>query len=131
MTDATNVLATQGVAVLLIPLFVQWLKKTPLLPWINQNSSGLNRTIAWTLGLIAAAGVHYQADLQLDAHLWRLTIDWSGVTWETISHTLAVIGGQLGGQQLVFNTLKTMDLVAAVSKVMLEANGSQQPAPKA
>jgi hypothetical protein len=104
--DPTNVLATQGVAVLLIPILVQWMKNSGwrLFNWIDPSSSKVNRTVSWLLGIVTAAGIHMHADA-VGNGTYMLVVN--GLTW----HSALVVIGQLGGQQFVYNHIKTLELL--------------------
>jgi len=107
--DPTNTLATQGTTILLIPLFVQWIKKSRWFPWISHETEALNRALAWALGVISAVGIHWVAEW--DGGVFRLSIDFTAVTFGAVVHQAAVIGGQLGGQQFVYRILRTGELI--------------------
>jgi hypothetical protein len=112
--DATNVFATQGATVLLIPLLVQWMKNTesPLFRWLSSDTAALNRAIAWGLGVIAAVGIHWVGEWH--GAVLHLTIDFSEVTLASVLHQAVAVGGQLGGQQVIFRILRSSELLERV-----------------
>lgn len=126
--DATNILAAQGVTVVLIPFFVRYLKKANWVTWINDHTDGLNRAIAWTLGVVAAAGVHWTTEWQ--GQQFHFMLDLTNFTFGALWHSALVVAGQLGGQQFVYNGLKTIDLLQAVLKTLHANAGLPTPGGK-
>lgn len=112
--DATNVFVTQGTSILLIPMLVQWLKRSnlPGLGWITADSERVNRSVAWALGAAAAIGIHAAADFS--GGVLSLSIDFTHVTVSSVMHEVMAVAGQLGGQQFVFTHLKTLELLRQV-----------------
>lgn len=60
---------------------IQWLKNTKLVPFINQHSAGMNRTLSWLAAFFSGLGIHYHYDATAGA----LTI--TGLTAGVILHT--------------------------------------------
>jgi hypothetical protein len=108
--EATNILATQGTSVLLIPVFLQMLKQSKRIPWLTDESARLNRTVAWVVGIATAAGIHISGEYS------HVTGDFVAQFTGNIFHALAVVGGQLGGQEFVYSHMQTLDSVREASK---------------
>ena len=60
---------------------IQWLKNTKLVPFMNQNSAGLNRFVGWFAAFVSGAGLHYH----YEASTGTLTL--TGLTAAAIVHT--------------------------------------------
>ena len=112
-----NVFLTQGTTILLIPLLVQWLKKSRVCPWMNANTEAVNRAVAWTLGVVSAVGIHWVGDWQ--GQVFTLSIDFSGVTVGSVTHEVSIIAGQLGGQQFAYRILRAGELMEQVLKAQV------------
>lgn len=107
--DTASVLTQQGSAILLIPLIVEWMKKTnwPLFNWIDCNTDTINRTVSWGMGIVAAVGIHWVADCQ--AGVCSASIDFTHFDLGGLFHDTAAVGVQLGGQQLMYKALRLTD----------------------
>ncbi len=117
MTDPTDLLATQGVAVMAIPVIVEWMKQSnlPFLQWIAQEKSAVSRTVAWGLGILVAAGIHISGHYDPATGHVNLIADGLSV------HNLLVIVGQLFGQEHVYSFLRMVNVVtqsaSAIGKI--------------
>ncbi len=112
--DSANVLATQSTAILLIPQLVQWMKA-------SDNTSGINRTVAWVLGIATAIGIHWVADCH--AAVCTLSVNFAQMSLAGVFHDSAAVGVQLGGQQLVYKILKIAD---ALEQALKAQQGAQK-----
>lgn len=63
---------TQVAAAAIITALINWLKKSPYFPWLNQESAKLNRFIAFVLSGLATLGIHAQ--------------------WSSANHSLLITG---------------------------------------
>ena len=115
--EGMNVLFTQGTSILLIPMLIQWLKRTKICPWMSYDTETLNRVVSWTLGVISAVGIHWVGDWQ--GSVLTLSIDFSGVTVGSVVHEIAIIAGQLGGQQFAYRILRAGELIEQVLKAQV------------
>ena len=103
--DPTNIIATQGSTILLIPLLVQWMKRSDLaiFRWISSETDTINRGVSWALGIVAALGIHWATDLS--GGIFTFSLDFTQFSMSGLFHEGAVVGGQLGGQQVVYPIL--------------------------
>jgi hypothetical protein len=75
---------------------IQWLKNTKLVPFINQHSAGLNRTLAWLVAFFSGAGIHYT--FNGDAGVLTVT----GLSVGVIIHTATITCKQYVVQWLIY-----------------------------
>lgn len=98
-TELPALLSTSALTVAII----QWAKNSAL-PWlgfVNHDSPGVSRTLAWIAAFISGVGIHYKYDPALGA----LTI--TGLTAATIVSAVVNMGKSYGFNWLVYNlTLK-------------------------
>jgi len=98
-TELPALLSTSALTVAII----QWMKNSAL-PWlgfVNHDSPGVNRTLAWLAAFISGVGIHYKYDPALGA----LTI--TGLTAATIVSAAVNAAKSYGFNWLVYNlTLK-------------------------
>lgn len=60
ITDAmSNEFLSTITASSMVVAVIQWLKNTKMIPFINQHSAKLNRTLSWAAAFISGAGLHY------------------------------------------------------------------------
>lgn len=78
---------------------IQWVKNTKLVPFINQNSAGLNRLIAWVTAFCMGTGIHYT--FNGDAGVLTIT----GLSAGVIFHTVTITCKQYVAQWLVYKGL--------------------------
>jgi hypothetical protein len=95
-TDLPAIIATSSISVAII----QWMKNSnlPFLKAFSQESSGLNRLMAWVAALIAGVGIHYHYDPSLGA----LTI--TGLTGAAIYSAAVSATKSYGFNWLIYNT---------------------------
>lgn len=75
---------------------IQWLKNTKLVPFMDQHTAAINRTVAWMAAMISAAGIHYT----WDAATATLTI--TGLHASTIIHAAADVTKNYAFQWLIY-----------------------------
>ncbi len=111
-TDLPAIIATSSISVAII----QWMKNSnlPFLKPFSQESSGLNRLMAWVAALIAGVGIHYHYDPNLGA----LTI--TGLTGAAIYSAAVSATKSYGFNWLIYNTAiksRAADVAAVASGV--------------
>ena len=98
-TELPALLSTSALTVAII----QWMKNSAL-PWlgfVNHDSPGVNRTLAWLAAVISGVGIHYKYDPAVGA----LTI--TGLTLATVVTAGVSAAKSYGFNWLVYNlTLK-------------------------
>jgi len=75
---------------------IQWLKDTKYVPFINQHSAGLNRTLSWFIAFCSGAGIHYT--FNGDAGVLTVT----GLSAGVIFHTVTITCKQYVAQWLIY-----------------------------
>jgi hypothetical protein len=95
-TELPALISTSALSVAII----QWFKNSdlPIFKAFNQQSSGLNRTVAWLAAIIAGVGIHYQ----YDASAGSLTI--TGLTVAALWHTGMDSAKSYAFNWLIYNT---------------------------
>lgn len=92
VNDALSTLTASTLTVSII----QWLKTSKWLPFINQHSAGLNRTIGWLSAFATGTGIHYT--FNHDAGVLTIT----GLSAGVIIHTATVTAKQYAVQWLIY-----------------------------
>lgn len=94
-TDLPAIIATSAISVAII----QWMKNSqlPFLRAFSQQSSGLNRTLAWIASLVSGVGIHYHYDPSLGA----LTI--TGLTLSAVYSAGVNASKSYGFNWLIYN----------------------------
>jgi hypothetical protein len=95
-TELPALISTSALSVAII----QWFKNSnlPIFKAFNQQSSGLNRTVAWLAAFISGVGIHYQYDASVGA----LTI--TGLTATALWHTGIDSAKSYAFNWLIYNT---------------------------
>ena len=110
MAVSTDLVATVSTSAISVAI-IQWMKNSnlPFLKMFSQQSSGLNRAMAWLAALIAGVGIHYQYNPALGA----LTI--TGLTFPAIYAAGVSAMKSYGFNWLIYNTsgLKAQSASAA------------------
>lgn len=75
---------------------IQWLKDTKYVPFINQHSASLNRTLSWAIAFCSGAGIHYT--FNGDAGVLTVT----GLSAGVIIHTATITCKQYAAQWLIY-----------------------------
>lgn len=95
----------------LIVMFIQWLKNTKWIPWINNHTALATRLISWSAALATATGVHYMFDQEAGTLLFTglsLTTIMAAL-WHWISSIVAqelIYRGVVPSQQKVLEAAK-------------------------
>ena len=95
----------------MVAYFIESLKKSSRIGWINQHTKGLNRVLSLVLAFATSVGITYS----FDPTVGTLVID--GLTWAAITTTAWETLKQYVNQQLVY--------AVAIEKrtVKVEGNG--------
>jgi len=93
--NVNDLLSTLTASTLTVSI-IQWLKATKLVPFINQHSAGLNRTLGWVSAFATGAGIHYT--FNHDAGVLTIT----GLSAGVIIHTATVTAKQYAVQWLIY-----------------------------
>lgn len=111
-------LLTQGGMIALIPLLIQWMKRTnhPWFQWIDHESQNINRAVSWTLGVLAAVGIH--GGVTFDHGILAINLDFTQFTLEGLWHEGAAVGAQLVGQQMTFKLLRGLEVLKQIESVL-------------
>lgn len=67
-TELPSLITTSAMTVAII----QWFKNTRLIPFMDEHTAAINRTVAWIAAFASAAGIHY--------------------TWDATTATIAISG---------------------------------------
>ncbi len=94
-TMVNDLLSTVTASTLAVSI-IQWLKSTKLVPFINQHSAGLNRTLSWFIAFASGAGIHYT--FNGDAGVLTIT----GLSAGVIIHTATITCKQYAIQWLIY-----------------------------
>ena len=86
---------------------IQWLKNTKLVPFINENSTTLNRWVSWLAAFVSGAGIHFT--FNHDAGVLTVT----GLTAGVIIHTVTVTCKQYAVQWLIYRGVLKGPAIAA------------------
>lgn len=79
-----------------VPVLIEVLKRSRLVPWLDPYADHINRGVAVVLGALAASTISYA----YDGAAARLVID--GLSTESTAKMLASIATQLGLQELIY-----------------------------
>ena len=91
---------------------IGWLKRTPLLPFVNSDSYWINRALTIGIALISAIGLEYNYSYTADG-VFTLTL--TGVTiWSIVDHGKQFLVAYIA-QQLPYHAMKLRDAAAVVS----------------
>ena len=95
-TELPALISTSALSVAII----QWMKNSALpgLGFVNHNSAGVNRTLAWLAAIISGVGIHYHYDPALGA----LTI--TGLTTSALLSTGLNSAKSYAFNWLIYNT---------------------------
>lgn len=117
-TDLPAIVSTSALSVAII----QWMKNSnlPILRAFSQQSSGLNRTVAWLAAVIAGVGIHSHYDPSLGA----LTI--TGLTGHAVYSAAINACKSYGFNWLIYNTA-VKSRAADVAAVSQGTGGSVVP----
>lgn len=113
----SNAWFSQGIAVVLIPFLIQWAKQSRMVTWVTDDTA---RVFAWMIGIVVALGIH------LTGHFDPQTGHVTGTIAFNVFDVGRAVGGQLGGQELVYNNIQTRELFKNVIKA-LAAQGLPTP----
>jgi hypothetical protein len=122
-TELPALISTSALSVAII----QWMKNSslPFLKPFSQQSSGLNRTVAWVAALIAGVGIHYHYDSALGA----LTI--TGLTGPAIVSAAINAAKSYSFNWLIYNTaIKGRTTVGQQPEVPVPPTPVEAPAQK-
>lgn len=87
---------TTGAAIVYL---VEWMKSSRLTPWLTIDTKTLNRITSALLAAIAAIGIHWTYNAQLDGGTLVIT----GLSWTTIMAAAWEWFKQFTMQQLIFD----------------------------
>lgn len=117
MLDSTNILATQGLTILSIPLLLQWMKESdwPIFRWLSRETPHLSRLLAWTAGILAGTGIHGELGYVV-GHSVSFTINYEHFSAAALLHTvLFPVGGQLLGQETVYKGIQAYEKLMKIA----------------
>ena len=108
-TELPALISTSALSVAII----QWMKNSALpgLGFVNHNSAGINRTLAWLAAIISGVGIHYHYDPALGA----LTI--TGLTATALLSTGLNSAKSYAFNWLIYNT--TLKKSAQISPLVV------------
>lgn len=92
----TNEAFSQISAATIAVSIIQWLKKTTILPFVNENSAWINRIVATLAAFVTSVGIHYSFDVAGGV----LTV--SGLIWSNILHSVWDIVKAYAVQHLIY-----------------------------
>ena len=115
--DGIDVLAGQLATIMSLPFVIQAAKtsKLRIFSFITNDTPNVTRSIAWSIGLVSACGLHWHTLPQ-----GGIVIDWSMITIASVLHAVFAMAGQLGGQEAVYKVIKiseSLDALARLSNV--------------
>ena len=93
--NVNDLLSTLTASTLTVSI-IQWLKTSKWLPFINQHSATLNRTLGWVSAFATGTGIHYT--FNHDAGVLTIT----GLSAGVIIHTATVTAKQYAMQWLIY-----------------------------
>ncbi len=94
-TTVGDLLSTLTASTLTVSI-IQWLKTSKWLPFVNQHSAGLNRTLGWLSAFATGAGIHWT--FNHDAGVLTIT----GLSAGIIIHTATITAKQYAVQWLIY-----------------------------
>lgn len=92
----TNELLSTLTGATMVVSIIEWVKNTKVVPFINRNSTALNRVVSWVGAFLAGTGIHYT--FNQDAGV--LTI--SGLSAGVIFHTALITTKQYALQWMLY-----------------------------
>lgn len=105
-----DILSTLTASTLTVSI-IQWLKAKTWIPFINQHSAGMNRTLGWLSAFATGTGIHWT--FNHDAGVLTIT----GLSLGIIIHSATVTMKQYAFQLLIYKGIfkGPADTVAAVA----------------
>lgn len=98
-TMSNEILSTVAASALVVSA-LEWVKNNKWVPFINQHSAGVNRTLGWFAAFCTGTGIHYT--FNQDAGVLTIT----GLSAGIIIHTLATTSKQYAVQWLIYQRVK-------------------------